>query len=366
MKSICLIAGSAPLYRRATFNMLEQEFRCSFILANGPTQQMDINEFQKVIKIKEQAIGVINLYTYKHLISLSKGYDILILDLSANNIMYYILPIIAKLRGQKTLIWTHGWYGKESRFRAFIKKMHFLLHDAILVYGDYAKKLMIQEGIPENKLFAIHNSLDYSYQLSIRDRLSESAIFKTHFNNNYPVLLFIGRLRKVKKLDQIIEAMAILKERGEYYNLVLIGAGEDEALLRQLVNKYGLEDNVWFYGPCFDEEVNAELVYNSDLCVAPGNVGLTAMHTLMFGCPVLTHDNFPWQMPEFESVKPNQTGAFFKYDDIQSLADSISLWFSNHSSEREKIRRLCYKEIDDQWNPNYQKGIINNALKKWI
>lgn len=41
-----------------------------------------------------------------------------------------------------------------------------------------------------------------------------------------------------------------------------------------------VDKNVWFYGSCYDEQTNAELIYNADMCVAPGNVGLTAIHAM--------------------------------------------------------------------------------------
>ena len=43
-----------------------------------------------------------------------------------------------------------------------------------------------------------------------------------------------------------------------------------------------------FQGAVFDES-NSELIYHSDLCVSPGNVGLTAIHSLTYGVPVATH-----------------------------------------------------------------------------
>ena len=60
-------------------------------------------------------------------------------------------------------------------------------------------------------------------------------------------------------------------------------------------------------GECYSEETNAKLIYNADLCVAPGNIGLTAIHVMMFGCPAITHNDFKWQMPEFEAIKSMET-----------------------------------------------------------
>ena len=132
--------------------------------------------------------------------------------------------------------------------------------------------------------------------------------------------------------------------------------------ISSVVDEYGLTNNVWFYGSCFDEKVNAELVYNADLCVAPGNIGLTAMHVMMFGCPAISHNDFKWQMPEFESIIPGKTGDFFEKDNIEDLARCISNWFASKGCSRDEVRKACYKEIDEHWNPHYQLNVIKKTL----
>ena len=107
--------------------------------------------------------------------------------------------------------------------------------------------------------------------------------------------------------------------------------------------------------------LNGNLIYNGDLCVSPGNVGLTAIHSLTFGTPVLTHDYFPYQMPEFEAIHEGQTGSFFKYGNIQSLAEKINQWFDIPVS-RETIRKLCMCEIDYFWNPSFQINVLKKNL----
>ena len=122
-------------------------------------------------------------------------------------------------------------------------------------------------------------------------------------------------------------------------------------------------DKVWFYGVCYDEKTNAELIYNADLCVSPGNVGLTAMHSLVFGCPVITHNCFEWQMPEYEAIQAGVTGDFFTMDDTDDLTMVISRWFARKMDSREEVRKACFNEIDSNWNPYYQMDIIKKNLK---
>ena len=160
----------------------------------------------------------------------------------------------------------------------------------------------------------------------------------------------------------LIDAVSYLHQQGKDYNLVFVGDGERKASLMEKVKEKGMENSVWFYGACYDETVNASLIYNADLCVSPGNVGLTAMHSLVFGTPVITHNDFEWQMPEFEAITENVTGAFFEKDSVPSLTKTIEDWFANHGNEREVVRKACTDEIDNYWTPDFQMDVIRKNL----
>ena len=264
---------------------------------------------------------------------------------------------------KKVFLWTHGWYGKESGLERFMKRIFFhLTNGGTFLYGNYARDLMIKDGFNPDKLFTIHNSLDYEHQIEIRRQLSLTDIYKEHFGNDNYNLFFIGRLTPVKKLDMILRAMAKLKENGQAYNMTFIGDGTVRELLVELTQELRLGNNVWFYGACYDERLLGELIYNADLCVAPGNIGLTAMHSLVFGTPALTHDDFPYQMPEYEAIHEGRTGTFFKNGSIESMAECISRWFKQHKDDRQAVRKACMKEIDENWTPQFQLNVIKSII----
>ena len=84
---------------------------------------------------------------------------------------------------------------------------------------------------------------------------------------------------------------------------------------------------------------------------------------MVFGTPVLIHNDFANQMPEFEAIHDGETGAFFKIDDISSLADGISEWFAQKGDKREDVRKACMKEIDENWTPQFQIEVLKKYLK---
>ena len=363
MARICLLSITASHYRTRIYSLIDKEIGCDFIFGMDDTtvKRMDTSLLRNAHDIKNIKVkGAV--YRQPGLTQEIKGYDIIINDLGILCLSAWKMMILAKLRGQKVITWGHGWYGREGFVKKWLKRIYCGLADANMVYGNYAKDLMVLNGFDAKKIHVIHNSLDYDVQLTLRNKMHESNIYREHFGNQNPVLLFIGRLTEVKKLDQIIEAMSLLKSKGQEYNCVFVGDGPMRETLVKISKAKRLVKNVWFYGACYDETENASLVYNADLCVAPGNIGLTAMHAMMFGCPCISHNDFPWQMPEFEAIKAGQTGDFFERDNVQSLADTIQKWFIDKKDKREEVRQACFEEIDNNWNPHRQIEVIKSVL----
>lgn len=364
---LCVIYNTAPKYRERIFKLIDETYDCDWYFGYTTTdiKEMNTSILKKVTYYK--SIGNRNRLYYKQgvlQLLFKKQYQYFLILAESRSLTDYLFLFLATcfFPQKKIYIWTHGWYGKESKIEAKLKLWMFRHTTGIFLYGNYAKKLLIEQGIPEKKLFVIHNSLYYDKQKALRENIHPSNIYSAHFGNNNPVLIFIGRLTLVKRLDMLIKAIAILKEKREYYNLVFVGDGEMRYELGQLTSDKQLGKSVWFYGECYDEATNAKLIYNADLCVAPGNVGLTAMHAMAFGCPVISHNDFKWQMPEFEAIKRGKTGDFFERGNIESLADAISHWFMNKKN-REEVRQECFQEIDNFWNPYYQMKVLTNNLK---
>lgn len=361
MKKICLILGVAPHYRKGIYEKIDQEFDAFFVTGteNADIKPLDMSGFRHPVEYTRDIIVKGFKIWQKGILGYAfKDFDTFIIAEDIHKINHWIFLLLCKIKGKKTYAWTHGWYGKESKIITLIKKPFYKLLTGSFLYGNYARELMIKEGFSPDKLWVIHNSLDYDKQLSFRNQNLESDVYQKHFGNNNSVLLFIGRLTAVKHLDMLINALPTIKGN---CNLVFVGGGVEKQKLEQLTAEKGLTRRVWFYGPCYEENINAELIYNADLCVAPGNVGLTAMHVMAFGTPVVSHNCFKFQMPEFEAIIPGQTGDFFEYKDMNSMIKTIDNWFLNHS-DRDAVRDQCCKEIDDNWNPNYQIKIIKQVI----
>ncbi len=364
MNNICLISIIPSHYRLGIYTLMDEKLKCDFIFGeeNTTVKKLDTNALRNAVTLKNKHIFNSPFYHQKGLVAQTRQYDTLILDLGIHCLTSWIIIILSKFRKQKIYLWDHGWYGRETLLKKMLKKLYFGSVKGAFLYGNYAKILMVENGFAENKLHVIHNSLDYEKQLRIRNRIKPSSIFKDYFQNENPVIIMIGRLTKPKRIDLLLHTLAQLKAKGEQYNAVIIGDGDERDSLEHLSHSLNIAKQIWFTGAIYDEQKNAELLYNADLCAVPGAVGLTAIHAMMFGVPVISNNDFPNQMPEFEAIVEGTTGCFFKANDIHDFTQKISNWFKNNPKNREEIRNACFKEIDEQWNPLFQIRVMQQIL----
>lgn len=375
MKNILVIYHYIAHYRLPIFNELSSSEDTKFFFAAGneTDTKIKIASEEDIKKNRIKLVLISNIWFFKKRLLWQKGliklvfvkkYDSYIFLGNPYFVSTWVSILLCNLLNKRVLIWTHGVTKPLGKTKTLIFKLLWFLADDILLYGNYAKKEMIKIGVDKSKLHVIYNSLDYKKQLSVRKTLIKTNIYKSHFKNMYPVVIFLGRLNKVKKLDMIIEAQSILNKKSVFFNTILVGDGPEMEFLKASSKKANLEKFCWFYGACYEENKIGELIKNADICLAPGNVGLTAMHSMVYGTPVITHSDFSFQMPEYEAVIDEETGAFFQRDNINDLVDVLELWLNKSDNEKSIIEDNCMKVIDENYNPMNQKSIINKVLEK--
>ena len=364
---LCQIYNGASSYRESIYLLLDQSFDTDWFFGSclGDIKLMDTTKLKgRVYNSKNVSILGNTAYWQKGVIKvLFKPYTHYIIAGDERCLSNWLFLFLSFLFPKKKIyFWSHGPYGREGFLKRIIQKVYFNLVEGTFLYGDYARNIMIKRGFNPETLYVVHNSLAYDQQKILRESLKPSNIYVERFGNNNPVIIVIGRLNTRKNLPMLIHAISELKKRGENYNVVFIGEGEQKKALIELADEVGIIHNIWFFGACYDEKTNAELLYNADLCVLPGDIGLTAIHSLMFGVPVISHNAFPFQGPEFEAIIEGKTGSFFEHNNNDSLVDTISKWFKEQQLKREEVRIACYNEIDKRWNPYFQIAVFKKVL----
>lgn len=365
-KKICCVFNVAPHYRSSIYKLIDTEFSVDFYIGDKIGFQIRLMDYSELKGFK-RSLKYIPLFgsAYYQVGSLRLSfmeYRIYLMTGEVNCISTWVILFINLILGKRTYLWTHGFYGDENSLTRIVKSIYFKMASGLFLYGNRAKYIMIDLGFNPDKLHVIYNSLDYNRQILIRKKLRPEKVFNSIFNNNLATVIYTGRVQKIKRLDLLISAIARLNEEGIKLNLLLIGDINNDIGLKELANDLNIEQYIYFYGPCYNEEELGRFIFNSDACVSPGNVGLTAIHALTYGTPVITHDNYAHQMPEYEAITPGITGDFFREGSLLDLCDKIKQWVYLNSIRRNNIRAEAFRTIDDFFNPQKQILVLKTAL----
>lgn len=165
-------------------------------------------------------------------------------------------------------------------------------------------------GFSRDNITIIENSVDI--ERLIRDK---------PVRKEEDLLLYVGRLKRYKNLDIVMEAMRALNERNKRLRFVICGSGDDELNLRECARKNGVERQVIFVGHASEEE-KADLYHRATLLVNPSikeGWGITNIEANAAGTAVIAND-----APGLaDSVRHGVTGLLYKFNDAGDLADCI-------------------------------------------
>lgn len=369
MKKICCFFNYPPHYRYAIYNEMDKTINCDFYFGDNvfmPLKSFDVNCLQGFKAYLNAKITNFKGYIWhKGAMKLfNPSYTHYIVTGESSIIANWMLILWTKITGKKLIMWTHGIHQTiNKRSSVIVYKLFYRSADVLLMYSSYNLKYMVNLGCKTEKIRYIHNSLDTKVQSSIYENIQKSDIYTNYFKNDDPVVIYIGRLQKRKRIEQLIEAVDILKNKSVNVNLVLVGDNVDAEFLRTLVKSKRLEQNTCFFGASYDEIQNSELLYNASVCVCPAAIGLTAIHSLSYGCPIISNDNFETQMPECECIVEGVTGSFFKEDNVEDLANKIQHWCSISTSQRERTRKEARKLITQEWSIDYQIETLKKIIE---
>jgi glycosyltransferase involved in cell wall biosynthesis len=275
----------------------------------------------------------------------------------------WIAAAVARLRGKRVLFWTHGWITPPRGAKGAFRNAFYRLANGLLLYGHLAKQYGIEAGLSPDRLHVIYNSLDYDAQRAARARVTladELAIRRELFGrDDVAIAMCSTRLIAVRRLDLLVEATALLRAGGLPVVLLLVGDGPERASLERIAAERGVPTK--FTGACYDEDTLARYTMASNVTVAPGKVGLTAMQSLAFGTPVITHDDAADQMPEWEAIVPGKNGSLFRKNDIAALADAMRPWLQRPGVDV-ATRGACHEATDRFYNPTNQRRAIERAV----
>jgi len=193
--------------------------------------------------------------------------------------------VIAPLIGAPVLVThEHSWSFTGDRRRMLVDR-HVIAPRAaamVAVSSLDARRMVEIEHLPRDKVRVIPNGI-------VTPRVADPLALRRALaiDPEVPVIGFVGRLRPEKRVDLILTAAATLLGERKVH-VVLVGAGPEEATLRDQVREASIADAVTFLGFRADATTLAAgfdvAVLASDREGAP----LTLLEYMALGRPIVT------------------------------------------------------------------------------
>lgn len=374
MKKVSVVYQHMPHYRQGFLNELSNSpYKVEIV-----TGQEDVIEGIHSARIPENFdhIKLKNLWFGKLLWQLGlvthaakSDSDAFVFLASPNFLSTWIAAVVARVRGKRVIFWGHGFLKPEQRLKNLFRKVFFGISHAFYSYGYGSRDIAVKFGFDRASLYVGLNSLDVVAQKKIRAQIvsdegkeSEGQLFTSAGDVTVSKILCVSRLNVQSAYHLLIDALALLSkvERGYKYELVIIGDGPTRSELELQAERLGVRAK--FLGAIYDEAIVARWFYQADMTVSPGKIGLTAMHSLAYGTPVVSHSNISQQMPEIEALVEGRTGAYFICGDSADLA-RVLFEFKSRFRDRDVVRRNCIRIIEEYYNPNYQVKVLADAIE---
>ncbi len=231
------------------------------------------------------------------------------------------------------------------------KKIPKVYHNTpIFTVSESTKNELIELGQPENKVDILFNAIDH-------ELFKKSDVNKSET----PLITYVGRLKKYKNIQLVIDAVNIVKERIPEIKLQIAGTGDYENTLKEYVNKKGLQNFVEFLGYVTEEE-KAKILGRAWLFVSMSSKegwGITVTEANAMGTPAIGSD-----VPGLrDSIKNGETGILTPQGNVTILAREIVEFLS----DKEKLKELsrAAQEWSKKFNWDVSAEHFLRKVKEW-
>ena len=189
---------------------------------------------------------------------------------------------------------------------------------------------LVRCGLRARDIHVIHNGVDTGFLAPDAGTPRAAA----------PTLVYVGRLRRYKRVDVIVRALARLARAGLQAHLVVAGAGPEAPALRRLAAALGVQDAVHFAG-FVDENEKRRLLRTAWAHVTASTKegwGLTVLEAGACGTTTVATD-----VPGLrDSVVHRRTGLLVPAGDAAALADALGALLA----DREAVEALGRAALD--------------------
>lgn len=315
MKRILILQNVVAWYRKAVYNGLAEDYDVTVLHSGSPVVEADDNFRELVVDARPLGPFVLQQGVAG---VLAKGSFDVVIAMMDPRWLAHVLPVVGRgKRNVRWIFWGPG-YGR-GRLANRLRDALARRADALLLYSSANVGELVRHGTPREKIFVAPNTLQ------LPDHGDQSA-------NQKSSLLFMGVFQKRKRIDLLIEAFVqVVHDLPPDVKLEIVGTTparnfgkfkidlESVSALQQKVDAAKLGERVIFHGAVWAN--HRPFFSRAYAYVSPGHAGLSALQSMAYGVPVVTHARASEHPVEFENLHHGVNALL--YDADADLPDAL-------------------------------------------
>lgn len=234
-------------------------------------------------------------------------------------------------------------------------KLYSLLNVLVITISASTKRELLRLGFSKHKILIVPPGLNPKMAISCNTSKAKE-----------PLLVYIGRVKKYKRLDHLIKVMVIVKQRVPTAKCVIAGKGDNDVYkkLRSLAERLGLKENVMFEDEV-DEERKFELMRKAWVFVNTSmkeGFSINSLEAQACGTPVVGYE-IPGLV---DCVKNNITGLLVPDGDYKALAEAIVYLLLTHEDRLKMSSNALQHALSFSWDcsaKNFMRILLQRASK---
>jgi len=226
----------------------------------------------------------------------------------------FIFPLVWLLRSRRipVIYWGHGINLQKKQSH---RELYALLHrscNSIILYAEHLKQYIHKREW--KKIVIANNTLCLGDLPEFPSPAEKRMTLREYGIHTHPNIVFVGRMQKRKRVEDLLAAISLAPIRG--LGVVLVGRDVENVLPKSL------PANVTHI-PAFYGQGLMKLMMACDVCCCPGAVGLNIVDAMACGLPFVTQSGAN-HGPEIMYLKNGQNGILVPSGSIEELACALT------------------------------------------
>lgn len=335
MKKILIIYKSLPQYRLEFFNGLKQELEHKGIELtlvygkNSSSKKKDEVDLSWGI-YRENKVFVFgsSQLIWQPVWDLVKGKDLVIVEQANSLLINYPLMVLRNFGNLKFAFWGHGSNLQENSqsLKNRFKYLYLKQCDWWFAYTEGVKRFLESKGVESKRITTVNNAIDTRELMQAYGNISEDdvAALKRSMNiESEHIGIYCGALYSEKRIDFLIDAAILIRERIDDFHLIVVGAGEDGYIVEAASKQFQW---LHYVGPKFGND-RVKYFKMAHLFLLPGAVGLAVLDAFAMQTPMITVENGK-HGPEIEYLVSGVNGIVTKNDLESYVSDTVKCFLN--------------------------------------